>query len=87
MITKLANKITTYLVHKKIVSWEDVPIYVYGYEAIIASCINFMVVIGLGILFQQVFEALVFFGVFALTRVYSGGYHANSYFRCNIVLA
>lgn len=87
MITKIANKLTIFLVNREIVSREDIPIYVYGYEALLASMVNFILVVTLGIIFHQGWQAILFFVVFALTRVYSGGFHAQSYLKCNLILA
>lgn len=87
MITKIANKLTKFLVDRGIISWEDIPIYVYGYEAFISSVVNIILILLLGILFHQGWQAVVFLVVFALTRVYSGGYHAQSYLKCNLILA
>lgn len=87
MITKIANKLTIFLFNREIISREDIPIYIYGYEALIASMVNFLLIVSLGIIFHQGWQSIVFFVVFALTRVYSGGYHAQSYMKCNLILA
>lgn len=87
MITKIANKLTIFLCNREIISREDIPIYIYGYEAILASMVNFILIVTLGIIFHQGWQSIVFFVVFALTRVYSGGYHAQSYLKCNLILA
>ena len=87
MITKIANKLTIFLVNREIISREDIPIYIYGYEALIASLVNFILIVILGVIFHQGWHSIVFFVVFALTRVHSGGYHAQSYLKCNLVLA
>lgn len=87
MITKIANKLTIFLVNREIISREDIPIYIYGYEALIASMVNFILIVILGVIFHQGWQSIVFFVVFALTRVHSGGYHAQSYLKCNLVLA
>lgn len=87
MITKIANKLTIFLFNREIISREDIPIYVYGYEAFLASLVNFIIVLLLGTILHQGWQSIVFFVVFALTRVYSGGYHAQSYLKCNMILA
>ncbi|WP_167955724.1 accessory gene regulator ArgB-like protein [Anaerosporobacter faecicola] len=86
MITKIASRLTIFLVNRGIVSREDIPIYTYGYEALFASVVNFIVIMTLGLIFHQGWHSVVFFVVFALTRIYSGGYHAQSYLKCNLVL-
>ena len=48
---------------------------------------NFILIVILGVIFHQGWHSIVFFVVFALTRVHSGGYHAQSYLKCNLVLA
>ncbi len=87
MITKIANKLTIFLFNREIISREDIPIYVYGYEALLASIVNFILILTLGIILHQGWQPIVFFVVFAWTRVYSGGYHAQSYLKCNLILA
>ena len=49
--------------------------------------VNFILIVILGVIFHQGWQSIVFFVVFALTRVHSGGYHAQSYLKCNLVLA
>ncbi|WP_455715672.1 accessory gene regulator ArgB-like protein [Anaerosporobacter sp.] len=87
MITKIANKLTLFLVDRGIISREDIPIYAYGYEALLGSIVNSILVVVLGLIFHQGLQSIVFLVVFALTRVYSGGYHAQSYLKCNLTLA
>lgn len=86
MITKIANMLTNFLVHRDIINKEEATIYVYGYEALLATVVNLINIFTIGFIFKQGWKSILFFMVFALTRVYSGGYHAHSYLKCNVVL-
>lgn len=87
MIHYLALKITDFLYFKKVISKEDREIYKYGYEIIISTIISFLIVVVFGIVSNKLWQTLLFFGILAITRTYSGGYHANTYFKCNFLLS
>lgn len=87
MISEIANRITVCLENNKLISKEDNDVYAYGFEILISTVITFAIVIILGIVMKSLFAALVYFGIFALLRQVCGGYHAESYFKCNIIFA
>lgn len=62
-------------------------IYVYGIELVISTLIGTIVVLTMGILFQSIIESIIFMVSLSLIRFYSGGYHAQTYLRCNTVFA
>ena len=62
-------------------------IYVYGIELMISSLIGTIVVLTMGILFKSVIESIIFMVSLSLIRFFSGGYHAQTYIRCNTVFA
>jgi len=85
MITEAANHIVDFIYSKNNLSTDERDIYVYGYEIIISSGITFMLLIITGLLFGKLIEAAAFFCVFYLLRRRTGGYHANTYFKCNLI--
>lgn len=87
MITSLAQYIAVFLLESEIIDSEKLDIYIYGFEVMISSAISILIGLIFGIAFSQFFECTLFLIVFILMRSYSGGYHANTYFKCNLIFA
>lgn len=85
MIHRLSKIIADFLLKKDAVSESEIDIYVYGYEMIILSFIDFCIVASIGLIFEELFAMLTFFAVFVSVRIYTGGYHANTVLRCKLV--
>lgn len=85
MITFQAKIIAELLYKNKIIKSEDKEVYIYGFEVLISSIFGFVIIISLGIIVNQLFNSIIFFMVFASTRLFCGGYHADTYLKCNIV--
>ncbi len=87
MITQLAQYIVGILIDEEIIDRKKLDIHIYGFEIIISSLINIVVAIVLGLAFWQFWELIIFLAVFIPMRQYSGGYHANTYVKCNIAFS
>lgn len=85
MISFLSNRITKLLCEKEIIEQDKRDIYRYGYEIIISSLISLLIVVSAGILTGYILESAVFYVVFVFTRQYCGGYHAETYLKCNVI--
>lgn len=85
MITSIAQFITGYLLKNKIIESNKLDIYIYGFEILISNMLGFLIGLTLGIAFSQILECLVFLLIFVLMRTYCGGYHAETYLKCNII--
>ncbi|MFR4023672.1 MAG: accessory gene regulator B family protein [[Eubacterium] siraeum] len=87
MINKIANGIADFVCDKKMHEKNDYEraILVYGYEIILSSALSFAAVIVLGLAFCKLFEAIIFFLTFYFIRRRTGGYHADTYFKCNLI--
>lgn len=85
MISFLSNWITELLCEKEIIEPDRKDVYRYGYEIFISSFISLLIVVSVGILTGYIFESTVFYVVFVFTRQYCGGYHANTYLKCNAI--
>lgn len=62
-------------------------IYRYGIELVVSSMMGAGIVFFEGMIMKIPLEATVFCISFAVLRIYAGGYHANSYTKCNILFA
>lgn len=87
MFTSLAQSIAEFLVDNEVIDRTKLDIYVYGYEVLLSGILGFIIALILGLIFSQLFEAILFLAVFILLRSFTGGYHAATYLKCNIVFA
>lgn len=83
MIHKIAQKTADIFCIQNVADKEKKEIYVYGIELLISSLIGIVLVLGLSIGLGKVWSGVVFLAVFILVRQYTGGYHADTYVRCN----
>ena len=86
IIEKLSNRVVQYLVHCN--SIEDTEeyrdYYQYGVEITISSVLSVAAVLAIGILLHRFFASVLYLFLFMFIRRFTGGYHANTYFKCNI---
>ena len=85
MIAYLANRIADFIYLNINLPQDERDVYVYGYEIIISSAITFVLLITTGLVFDRLIESIVFFVVFYSLRQRTGGYHADTYFKCNLI--
>lgn len=84
MIEKAAVKIVDYLVEKNSIEKNNIPFYRYGIEITISFLLNVFWIMLISLVFGNMFEGIVFLFVFISLRHFTGGYHAKSYFSCNL---
>lgn len=87
MITALSKRITYFLYFKKVITFDTIEIYQYGFEMIISTIIGFFITIMIGVLFRMIWLSLLYYIIFVVLRQFTGGYHAKTYFKCNLVFA
>lgn len=85
MITGLAKIATDFFLKYGVIDSEDSEIYQYGNEIIISSILDLIIVFVMGVIFSALTNSLLFFATFLLLRSFSGGYHADSYWKCKII--
>jgi len=84
MIKSLSKRIVSYLINLEVIdnSEESVAYYSYGAEITISSFINVLLVLFVGAITSNFFESITFLLCFIPLRQFTGGYHANTYFKC-----
>lgn len=85
MITSISRKIADFLVRENTIEKEYIEVYVYGIELWMSSLISILILFFTTILMHRVVEGILFYGVFCVTRLFCGGYHAKDYLGCKIV--
>lgn len=87
MISEISKKISLFLCRNNIIENEDIEIYKYGFETICSTIIGFVITFAIGMIFRMFFLSIVYYVIFVTIRQFTGGYHANSYFKCNLTFA
>lgn len=85
MINKISSKIVEILIKHSLVENEDKELYLYGFFILLSQILYFIIVITIGILFNVIFESIIFYITFQFIRRYAGGYHAKTETRCEIL--
>ena len=84
----LVSKIVDFITQQGVISDEaDVQdFYRYGIEISISSFLNIFLVLLVGVIVHHMIESVIFLAIFILIRSFTGGYHADTYFRCNLLM-
>ncbi len=84
MIHQLAKSIATYFLKENIIEQDDMDTYIYGAEVLISGVLGIVNILLVSILLDTFYQGILFLVIFIPIRMYTGGYHASSYFTCNI---
>ena len=84
MIAKLSHIIADFFIRQNIIQDEHREIYEYGFELSISSLLGILIVVAIGLLSGKFWESVVFYMVFCITRIFTGGFHASSHLLCKI---
>ena len=87
MIVYLSSIIVDLLIHNEIIKKEQASVYQYGFEIFISSIITGIITIACGLILSCLPVALLYFGIFVILRMICGGYHARTYWQCNLIFA
>ena len=90
MVSKITDQLMGYIIRHKVIDaqeQETVDFYRYGVEITISSLLNVVLILMLAGLFGCFPVGLLFLGVFIPIRQFAGGFHAQSYFRCNAMFS
>lgn len=78
----ISDMMAFYLLNKKLITEDELPIYKYGLGAFVNSFSQIILLFLLGLCYRMVFETVAFLLVFVLIRRFTGGYHANTKLKC-----
>ena len=83
----VVDKILGYLEKKDAIdasNEEELAFYRYGVEITLSSITNIIVIVLISLLSNNIIEGLLFLVVFIPTRQFTGGFHADTYLKCNL---
>lgn len=86
MLNLLSKKIVKRLIKNNVIKKNQTDIYIYGFSLIISNFIGFFTVLTLSLILKSISAGLIFLLIIITLRANTGGYHAKSYFLCNLIL-
>ncbi|WP_313346261.1 accessory gene regulator B family protein [Sedimentibacter sp.] len=84
MINKISKNVAVFFIKNNLIQVDEIDIYIYGLQLIISSILGISIILFFGIISDHLTDSLIFLFCFIILRQYSGGYHANSYLKCNL---
>jgi len=82
----MSKKISSFFISNNIIKEEDKEVYEYSLELLLSTILNFAAVIIIAIFTGKILEATLFVLGFVPLRALAGGYHADTHFRCFLIL-
>lgn len=86
MIEQLAQKIYSYMSRHIKVDEELADVCKYGIEITISSALNIFLVMAISVVLKSPLSGISHLGCLFLLRSFCGGYHADSYLKCNSLM-
>lgn len=78
----MTERITDILISNEIIIAENRNLYTYGLQQGLLMILNIATILGIGIVFNMVWESIIFLLTFVPLRSNAGGYHAKTQLRC-----
>lgn len=86
MIAQLAQRIYSYMSRHIKIDAELADVYKYGIEITISSALNIILVMAVSFILKSPLSGISHLACLILLRSFCGGYHANSYLKCNSLM-
>lgn len=83
----VVNSIIRFLVNNKAINQDEdeIAFYRYGIEISLSSIIGVILILLLGVFFKDIAASLIYLSMFILIRTITGGFHASTYIKCNLL--
>lgn len=84
----IAQRMTAFLIRRGIITEDKkmAEIYEYGFELILGDLVNFAIVLLISGVLQGIGTGLLYLFCFVSVRIFSGGFHAKTHFRCGLAM-
>ena len=82
MIHGLARRVALVFASYGECNEDEVDIYTYALEAMIAPIVNIVICLIISLVFGRLLEGTIFILAFMLLRRFTGGYHAKTHYKC-----
>lgn len=87
MIQRFSKMILEYLLKSNVIENTDTDkeYYQYGIEITISSLLNIFLILVIGTVTRSFFESIIFLICVIIIRQFTGGFHADTYLKCNLI--
>lgn len=85
MLTKCATLLTNRLNNNMGFSDKEKEIYIYGFELLLSNLSTMFIMLIISLLFGNILYPLSFLLIFFVPRLFCGGLHANTHFKCSLM--
>lgn len=86
MIEKISKKMLSFVAVYVPMDEDAADVYQYGIEISISTVLNILITMMIAFAIGKPLSGIFFLTCMVLVRSYSGGYHAESYFKCNCTM-
>ncbi len=86
MIEKISKKILSFVAAYVPMDEDTTEVYQYGIEISISTALNILITMMIAFIVGDPLCGIIFLICMVLIRSYSGGYHAESYLKCNCTM-
>ena len=86
LIARMSRNISSFFVSKGIISEDDKDVYIYSFEILLSTVVNFFALVLISIITHTIPETALYILGFVPLRQIAGGYHAKNHFRCFWIL-
>lgn len=87
MFTHITEKIISNMEKQHMIQADRKSIYQYGINQILNMLLNTITLLAIGLFFHMTAETIVFTFAYIPLRIYAGGFHAKTPFKCWIISA
>jgi accessory gene regulator B len=82
MLNKIAIKLSAEMLKKAEKVNYSQEVYIYGIEIMLSTLLEIIAILVSALLFSALKEGIIFIFLFMSLRIFSGGYHAETYRKC-----
>lgn len=83
MYAKICKLVSARFLKRNIIKTEDQEVFEFGLETMIAKVFTVSILLLTGIILKRPIESIAYYLCFKYSRKQAGGYHADTYTKCN----
>ena len=87
MFSYITEKIVSNMEKQNMIQTDRINIYKYGISQMFNMLLNIATFLVIGLIFHMTLETIIFTAAYIPLRIYAGGFHAKTPFKCWIVSA
>lgn len=87
MFSYITEKIVSNMEKQNMIQTDRINIYKYGINQMFNMLLNIATFLVIGLIFHMTLETIIFTAAYIPLRIYAGGFHAKTPFKCWIVSA